>query len=82
MNFAFAKVDEELKVKPYEEDDTQGWTGGPGMYQVTLKQAALSIFEPLTNIDIQAHNGLEKTQSKAQNNVEYWWMDARFEGFQ
>lgn len=23
---------EDLKVKPYEEDDTQGWTGGPGMY--------------------------------------------------
>jgi GH18 family chitinase len=25
-------VGEDLKVKPYEEDDTQGWTGGPGMY--------------------------------------------------
>lgn len=22
-----------MKIKPYEEDDTQGWTGGPGMYQ-------------------------------------------------
>jgi len=25
-------VGEDLQVKPYEEDDTQGWTGGPGMY--------------------------------------------------
>ncbi len=22
-----------MQIKPYEEDDTQGWTGGPGMYQ-------------------------------------------------
>ncbi len=32
INFAFAKVGEDLQIKPYEEDDTQGWTGGPGMY--------------------------------------------------
>lgn len=32
INFAFAKVGENLDVKPYEEDDTASWTGGPGMY--------------------------------------------------
>ena len=23
---------ESLQILPYEEDDTKGWTGGPGMY--------------------------------------------------
>jgi GH18 family chitinase len=36
INFAFAKVGEDLQIKPYEEDDPQGWTGGPGMYQRVL----------------------------------------------
>lgn len=33
INFAFAKVGDDLSVKPYEEDDPAGWTGGPGLYQ-------------------------------------------------
>ncbi|RNA45046.1 acidic mammalian chitinase-like, partial [Brachionus plicatilis] len=32
INFAFAKVGQNLDVKPYEEDDTASWVGGPGMY--------------------------------------------------
>ena len=64
INFAFAKVGEDLQVKPYEEDDAQGWTGGPGMYQ---RKSAFHLFGPgitVTNFSqIAGINNLRKNNT-------------------